>query len=950
MKRFILWSIAWLLLAAGSSPSMVCAAISDPANDSANAAANDPANAQTNAAGASDVCRAKGIDGLTNIESLPFLKSGVRIDYTGSIDKGGGNDDNSWHLYQDPATSEWVIFDVSGPGCLYQLYNHRGYPGFRSAPESKTVSPYNAPDTVYRFYFDGADKPQFTIKASEFGSLSGFEAPLTDMYLNWVKRTWFPMFFRNGCKITTSVKLETPPGGWGTVVYHSFADSEGVPTFQEYLPRLKDVKKTLTVTPGTDPKPVDGNTNRTVQAELAPGASQTLLDVQDCASIAEVSLTLTPYEPSFVEKIRVKLYFDDLTKPCIDVPFGAFFGNARGATETQMVMQGLQIQKSGEQYLSARGYNFFPMPFWKAARLEAVADKDLPETVKIQARLAIRPTDKINYPCSRCGYFRAAYREPYTQTDGADTQYASIRGTGHLVSGTFASQAVCEEDFRFYVDGCSTAKIESDGAESWAGFGWGFCGPYSAPLVCQDHRNGWMQTRNMIGDCYPFYNRIDVRQENLWHEVPWGWMNYKPAAERNYHGAVFYYGIDAPTLVQTDALDAGDPDSEKAHDYRSDGQVVSLTARYEGCTFEDNQYSGGFVPGELTDSGRNVKTGSEFTVAIRKDNEGVRLRRRSDQRQGRQRAQVWVDDVPVTERAWYRADRNPSLRWLEDEFEIPAKYTKGKDKIRVKLAFQPIAVCLPTPENPAPELPKDALAEGRFGKSLQGSAFAQKLACQLQSPKSEYTVDFWIRFPERKRNVQHIMLWSGFWDILTDNGFLVIRTDPALGKRDKDAETGNEKWTNVQYTALDAMIADGQWRHVALAENGQRLCLFVDGKKIFETSVERKRPFAQGGPLTVGYRDENMPFEGELDELRFTARFSDSVAVPASPVSLDGDTFALWRFDQPDGSDRFANEASKAPALTVSAKPPLFENRPQDAPADSWSEFYYWVFSYIPRP
>ncbi len=670
---------------------------------------------------------------------------------------------------------------------------------------------------------------------------------------------------------------------------------------------------------------------------------------------------MKPYRPELLQKIRVKLYFDDLAKPCVDVPFGAFFGNVRGETETKMMMQGLEIQRDGERYISAHGYNFFPMPFWKAARVEAAADGDLLEPVQIHAEVSIRPFSVKNYPKEACGYFRAAYRDPYTPADGDDTQYASIRGTGHLVACTFASQATCEEDFRFYVDGCGTAKIESDGAESWAGFGWGFHGPYSAPLTSQDRRGGWCQTRELLGDCYPFYRQIDVRQENLWHEVPWSWTTYRPAAQRHYHGAVFYYGIDEPTLLQTDLLDVGNSESEKAHNYRSDGEIVPLTSRYEGCVFENQQYSGGFVPGEVTDSGRGVKT-SEFTVAICKENEGVRLRRRSDQLWGRQRAQVFVDGVPVTERTWYRADRNPSLRWLEDEFEIPAKYTKGKEQIRIQLVFLPTVLTLPQPEiysetqsknqseNQSIAAPENALTEGRFGCALRGSAWNQTLTGRVESPKSEYSVDFWVRFPERVRNVQHIMLWSGFWDLLTDNGYLVLRTDPKLGQKITDPKTGTENWTNIQYTALDAMIADGQLHHVALSENGKRLCLFVDGRKVFETAVERLEPFPKGGLLTAGFHDAAMPFEGELDELRFTSRFTDSVEVPTAAAEPDADTFALWHFDRTDGTnDRFTSCIAPSAELIVNRKAPLFEDRPQDAPAAEWSEYCYWVFSYC-RP
>lgn len=50
---------------------------------------------------------------------------------------------------------------------------------------------------------------------------------------------------------------------------------------------------------------------------------------------------------------------------------------------------------------------------------------------------------------------------------------------------------------------------------------------------------------------------------------------------------------------------------------------------------------------------------------------------------------VSVDGVPVSERTWYQPDCNPYRRWLEDEFEIPVAYTRGKARIAVRLEYVP---------------------------------------------------------------------------------------------------------------------------------------------------------------------------------------------------------------------------------------------------------------------
>jgi hypothetical protein len=52
---------------------------------------------------------------------------------------------------------------------------------------------------------------------------------------------------------------------------------------------------------------------------------------------------------------------------------------------------------------------------------------------------------------------------------------------------------------------------------------------------------------------------------------------------------------------------------------------------------------------------------------------------------------VYIDDVLVRERPWYSVDfertfRN--IRWLDTDFEVPAAYTHGKGKIRVRIELQ----------------------------------------------------------------------------------------------------------------------------------------------------------------------------------------------------------------------------------------------------------------------
>ena len=108
-----------------------------------------------------------GISRMVDIASLPLLDRGISVHYEGSIDKRGKNSDWDWSLYQDQR-GEWVIFDVDGPGCIYNLVQHRYM---------------SSSDPLFRFYFDGEETPRFSLHLSEFGEKEPFIKPLAESYI-----------------------------------------------------------------------------------------------------------------------------------------------------------------------------------------------------------------------------------------------------------------------------------------------------------------------------------------------------------------------------------------------------------------------------------------------------------------------------------------------------------------------------------------------------------------------------------------------------------------------------------------------------------------------------------------------------------------------------------------------------------------------------------------------
>jgi len=86
----------------------------------------------------------------------------------------------------------------------------------------------------------------------------------------------------------------------------------------------------------------------------------------------------------------------------------------------------------------------------------------------------------------------------------------------------------------------------------------------------------------------------------------------------------------------------------------------------------------------IGDTGRAHIGCSQFVMTIQPANEGVLLRRQLDFGIGNQNAEVFVDGSRVG--TWYRAGSN-SRRWRDDDFMIPAAFTKGKNKITIRVAL-----------------------------------------------------------------------------------------------------------------------------------------------------------------------------------------------------------------------------------------------------------------------
>lgn len=608
-----------------------------------------------------------GVIRMKNVISLPVLDKGIRVKYEGSIDKQGKNADWDWSLYQDEK-GEWVIFDVEGSGCIYNLVQHR----YLSSQEP-----------TFRFYFDGEKFPRFTIRLSEFGEKYPFVSPLASSYIGpldngrgpiRVSRSFVPISFRKGCRITTDIKLQgydrsKGEGGWGHVVYHTFNTTNEVKTFtgNDNYASIIQLWKNRGSNPFQD---IKLESERHTEKVIPVGERFVLLDKKGQGAINGIKLNFDETEKNYLQDIWIHMYWDNHVNPDISCPIGCLAGNSLGFNDTQYLLSG--FNRDGWIY------NYFPMPFWENATI-IIENRGAKSATLAFSEIAI---SDINYDKSQCGFFRNTPYYTRQHIAGEDSPIGIVKGSGKMVAahitcyGERPNIITCEGDVRVYIDGNRTPQVESDGSESYVCYGWGFpTPPETHPSGGYDGLpdNPWSMTRLCIGDSYPFYSELKFGIES-------GEYNNQYL---EHSGTIFYYGRDEATLIKTDSLDLSLSGSLKKHKYRALGNVrkEKLHSSFEGGVDDT------IITGEVC----RFDGESRFRVKILPDNNGICLRRLSDQSVGRQAAKVFVDGNEITDRLWYVADKNTYKRWLEDDFDIPSELTTGKTSVEIRII--PIDKC-----------------------------------------------------------------------------------------------------------------------------------------------------------------------------------------------------------------------------------------------------------------
>lgn len=238
---------------------------------------------------------------------------------------------------------------------------------------------------------------------------------------------------------------------------------------------------------------------------VAPGATETVLDVDGPGTIAHIWFTIADNEPYNLKRIVLRMYWDGEANPSVETPIGDFFGLGLGEYHT---WQSEMLSVGNDKSLNC----FFPMPFAHHARITVTNEGQQP-ILALYYNIDYRT---YSHPLAAGTlYFHAEYRQAQpnhgwtnnwktngdplvndkTNPDGKDNYvWMEAKGHGQYVGVTMSvlqNQDMWwgEGDDMFFIDGAKTPEIIGTGTEDYFLGAWDFGGHpfsyqlYGAPVV-----------------------------------------------------------------------------------------------------------------------------------------------------------------------------------------------------------------------------------------------------------------------------------------------------------------------------------------------------------------------------------------------------------------------------------------------------------------------------------
>jgi len=394
---------------------------------------------------------------LYDIQQLPAYIDGSHEWEKSSYDTTGGNDDGfsgRYSFVRKNPDGTLVIFEAKGKGVINRIW-----------------MPTHNNDTL-DFYFDGKEKPAFSIKFYDLfsGKVFPFTPPLCGNQLGGYY-CYLPMPFNNGCKIALRAKQMQ----FYQIQCRSYPDTYQVKTFNPELSgdEKNELKKIALLWDNENKTVKDFYGGKiqsvTTNATIKPGQTINLLNLNKGGRIVGIEISPASAFTGLNKQIDLKATWDNEKSPAIYAPVADFFGYAFGSLSMQSLLLGSKEDKN---------YCYFPMPFDKSARIELVYRRPtgsatgLSKPIRVKIYYAPVKRDPVNE-----GKFYARWFNDINPAKGKPHVFLDINGKGHYVGTILQAQGLNPGMTIFFEGDDSTStdgitRIHGTGSEDYFNGGW----------------------------------------------------------------------------------------------------------------------------------------------------------------------------------------------------------------------------------------------------------------------------------------------------------------------------------------------------------------------------------------------------------------------------------------------------------------------------------------------
>lgn len=224
--------------------------------------------------------------------------------------------------------------------------------------------------------------------------------------------------------------------------------------------------------------------NRVENVQVGYQAEQNLLDVAGPGNVVSLWMALGGGNMPALDA-RLRVYYDGAPAPAIDIDFGTLLASHWGASGSHSCTH-IHVEINSNNYNT--GFLLtFPMPFGQHVRI-AYYNPSTTQTAIVysMATYSLTSTDEANGKRLRCAGARFV-DQAVTRQPGDATTLANITGGAgwvvyhSMIGGIDAAQVTpnsanndswMERNMAFFIDGETTASIESTGTEDWYDSAW----------------------------------------------------------------------------------------------------------------------------------------------------------------------------------------------------------------------------------------------------------------------------------------------------------------------------------------------------------------------------------------------------------------------------------------------------------------------------------------------